>query len=310
VNGWHRKRSTRRADIGASGFALPELLVVIVILGLLAAGAVFAARHVRESAVQSVCETDRRTVDRATQVWMQSNPATPTMDDLVDTGLLRNPSQLHTIGAAGDAVARPDGECGSLGGPLEAALAGDGGGPQGAGGGGSSPAPAGGDGDSPAPAGGDGDSPAPAGGDGNPQSPAGGDGSQAPGDSLPAGQAIEFTLTWTGNADLDVWVQGPSGELVNWASAGASGALLDFDIVPPSPDAVGPHVERVVWPADLAMQGNYTAWAQFQSAGWGAQDGATYVLTLRSGDEVVATTTGPIGELGTQSNPLLAEITA
>lgn len=89
--------------------------------------------------------------------------------------------------------------------------------------------------------------------------------------------------------------------------SGSSGAgRLDVDVVPPAHAAVGPHVERIVWPT--AAPGEYAPWAQFQSVGWGHEDGAGFVLTARRGGQIVATITGPIGEAGERSRAVLAAI--
>lgn len=118
------------------------------------------------------------------------------------------------------------------------------------------------------------------------------------GGGVPAGTAperLEVALTWTGNADLDLWVRSPSGELVWWSVSPVGAAALDLDVVPPTPSEIGPHTERIVWPAGTASHGEYVAWPRFESAGWGPQTSATYSLTIRLGATILATDGGPIG---------------
>jgi type II secretory pathway pseudopilin PulG len=113
--------------------------------------------------------------------------------------------------------------------------------------------------------------------------------------------SIVLTLTWTGNADLDLWVEDPQGHIVGWAAPTApDGGFLDIDEVPPRPDSLGPHVERVTWPA--VTSGAYVAWVRFASGGWGPQGAGTgYTLAVRADDELLGSAGGAIGHQGEQS---------
>jgi len=82
---------TRSADTRhESGFALVELLVVIVILGILAAVAVFAVGGVSDRGRRSACETDVDTVTAASEAYYVPNAGyAPTLAALVTAKYLR-----------------------------------------------------------------------------------------------------------------------------------------------------------------------------------------------------------------------------
>jgi hypothetical protein len=121
----------------------------------------------------------------------------------------------------------------------------------------------------------------------------------APAATAPASAGLEVTLSWTGNADLDLWARAPDGNFTGW-SAPATTGRLDTDEIPVSPAALGPHVERITW-SPGSPAGSYLAWLRVESDGWGPQGTATYTLTVRSGDEVLAATRGAIGSKGTDA---------
>ena len=83
---------------GQSGFTLIELLVVIAILGILSAVVVFAVKGVSDKGETSAIKTDERTIRTAQEVFCgKSGRYAITTAELVDAGLLREPSQLHHI---------------------------------------------------------------------------------------------------------------------------------------------------------------------------------------------------------------------
>jgi type II secretory pathway pseudopilin PulG len=242
---------------------LPEVLVVIVVLGALAAATAIAMRGLRSDADVAACEFDRATVERAAALWQEGVDATPDGDQLVGAGLLRTDSDLFEFDAAGRVVAAPGGPCAVLSPTAEVAA--------------------------------------------SDVTPSGGGGTESA--ATATDDVIEVSLAWTGNADLDVWVRTPTGELIGWTGAGAGGGHLDTDVVPATPEATGPHVERIVWPPMSATGGDYVAWADFRTPGWGEQPAASFVLKVRRGDEVLASLDGPIGLPGTSSAELVATVT-
>lgn len=270
----------RRGVHRDTGATLPELLVVLVVLGLLAVAVVAVVGRLRSDAVATSCVAERATLERAAALWQREHDESPSVEALVDATLLRDGDTAYEFSPDGRLVARADSRCGSAGPVVEQA----GPPPPGA----FSERPAGGTGD-----GGTTENGATGG-------PASGDG--------PVDPPLEVTLTWTGNADLDLWLRTPSGELVGWTHSGSDGAHLTADVVPPSPDAVGPHVERIVWPASAMPTGEFHAVAAFRTDGWGPQTSTGYVLTLRRNGAVVASAAGPISPAGTQSPALVATV--
>jgi prepilin-type N-terminal cleavage/methylation domain-containing protein len=81
------------------GFTLVELLVVIVILGILAAVVVFAVNGIQDRGQLNACKADAKTVRNAVEAYRATNNPTdtPAMTDLVTAGLLSSGSTLHTV---------------------------------------------------------------------------------------------------------------------------------------------------------------------------------------------------------------------
>ena len=72
------KHTFKDKNLIQSGFTLVELLVVIVILGILAAVVVFAVGGITNSSKTSACKIEVRTVNTATQAFYAQNNRYPT----------------------------------------------------------------------------------------------------------------------------------------------------------------------------------------------------------------------------------------
>jgi prepilin-type N-terminal cleavage/methylation domain-containing protein len=66
-------RSMEKKRSGEAGFTLVELLVVIVILGILAAIVVFAVGGVTDKGQSAACKTDRATLEAAEEAYFAQN---------------------------------------------------------------------------------------------------------------------------------------------------------------------------------------------------------------------------------------------
>lgn len=68
---------------------------------------------------------------------------------------------------------------------------------------------------------------------------------------------VQFTLTWTGDCDLDLHVIDPSGAEIYYGDpTSATGGTLDVDDIPDA-GATGTHVENIYWPTGSAPRGSY-----------------------------------------------------
>lgn len=85
------------------GFTLVELLVVIVILGILAAVVVFAVNGISDNGQVAACKTDKQTLSTAIEAYRAKNgvSTTPTEANLKSGGLLADVSTYHDISWAG-----------------------------------------------------------------------------------------------------------------------------------------------------------------------------------------------------------------
>ena len=107
--------ATRRR--GDGGFTLIELMIVIVVLGLVAATVLFAASGVSDRGTKSVCESNLKQVETAEAAYFSQFASYTTIPDLVSRRLLRqeptSPDYSFTVDlATGDVTSTPD--CSSL----------------------------------------------------------------------------------------------------------------------------------------------------------------------------------------------------
>jgi prepilin-type N-terminal cleavage/methylation domain-containing protein len=79
--------ATRRSSDG--GFTLIELMIVIVVLGLVAATVLFAASGVSNRGTQSVCKTNLKQIEGAEEAYFSQVGEYASIPELVARRLLR-----------------------------------------------------------------------------------------------------------------------------------------------------------------------------------------------------------------------------
>lgn len=89
-----RLRDSRKKE---EGFTLVELLVVIVILGILAAVVVFAVGGITDKGQSSACSADKRTLETAEEAHFAKNTSYGTEAALVTAGFLRAVSSKYDV---------------------------------------------------------------------------------------------------------------------------------------------------------------------------------------------------------------------
>jgi len=97
-------RSAQKKRSGEAGFTLVELLVVIVILGILAAIVVFAVGGINDKGQTSACKADRSSVETAEEAFYASQKPKGfyvDMAGLVSGGFLHEASTLHDVTLTG-----------------------------------------------------------------------------------------------------------------------------------------------------------------------------------------------------------------
>ncbi len=103
----HLRSRTADKTLLQKGFTLVELLVVIVILGILAAVVVFAIGGTQARAKVSACKSEQATVETAYEAYKAQNDdvVPPNMKALTDGGYLRRtPTYVSGWDAAGNAT--------------------------------------------------------------------------------------------------------------------------------------------------------------------------------------------------------------
>ena len=104
------RRAMEKKRSGEGGFTLVELLIVIVILGILAAIVVLAIGGLSGSAQTATCKSGAKTVESAEDAYFASTTpsAYGTIAQLETAGLLKQPANQIPFTAAG-AVGPPPG---------------------------------------------------------------------------------------------------------------------------------------------------------------------------------------------------------
>ena len=116
---------------------------------------------------------------------------------------------------------------------------------------------------------------------------------------------LSFRLTWTGTADVDLYVQSPLGEPVNYGLRhAASGGELDVDCNFRSEEFESSEfrhmcempMENIYWPHGTAPRGEYEFWLLLPNPeGMTAED--TFTLEVRLSDRVVWSARGKVADL-------------
>lgn len=85
------------------GFTLVELLIVIVILGILAAVVVFAVGGITDRGQENACEVGKRTLETAVEAYYADNGSYPTGIAQLQGGFIREvPADWSISGAGGN----------------------------------------------------------------------------------------------------------------------------------------------------------------------------------------------------------------
>jgi prepilin-type N-terminal cleavage/methylation domain-containing protein len=83
-------RAIRKRDAGEGGFTLVELLVVIVVLGVLAAVVVFSVGGISNKSKSAACSSDVNSVQTAEEAYYAQHNAYTSIANLVTAKLLRS----------------------------------------------------------------------------------------------------------------------------------------------------------------------------------------------------------------------------
>jgi general secretion pathway protein G len=106
------QESQDRAGSREEGFTLAELLVVVVILGILAAVVVFAVGNSTDNAKSSACDAERSTLETAIEAYRAQTGEYPTSNTALtqtETRFLRHEPTLYQVNASGDgSISRTD----------------------------------------------------------------------------------------------------------------------------------------------------------------------------------------------------------
>ena len=84
------------------GFTLIEMLIVVIILGILAAVVVFGVATFREDSVENACVTDAKSVETAAAAYKAKTGSTPTMANLTSGDYLKQAPNTSKTAAGED----------------------------------------------------------------------------------------------------------------------------------------------------------------------------------------------------------------
>lgn len=116
---------------------------------------------------------------------------------------------------------------------------------------------------------------------------------------------LSFRLTWTGTADVDLYVKSPLGEPVNYGTRRArSGGELDVDCNFRSSAVEASEfrhmcdapMENIYWPRGTAPPGDYEFWLLLPNPN-GMTGVDAYTLEVRLRDRVIWSLQGTVAEL-------------
>ena len=97
-------------NIAQKGFTLVELLVVIIILGILAAVVIFAVQSTRENSKEKACNTEKETIRAAMAAFAAADPDNNMPQTFADIDPFLETEPSYYSFASG-AITRTDPEC-------------------------------------------------------------------------------------------------------------------------------------------------------------------------------------------------------
>ena len=108
---------------------------------------------------------------------------------------------------------------------------------------------------------------------------------------------LSFRVSWTGKADIDLYVESPLDESINYAITRApSGGQLDIDCNYHGVRMCDAPMENIFWPRGGAPHGSYRFWILLVDPG-GLQEDDRYTLEVRRGRRVTWSTSGRVADL-------------
>jgi hypothetical protein len=110
---------------------------------------------------------------------------------------------------------------------------------------------------------------------------------------------LSFRVSWNGEADVDLYVESPLREPINYAVPSSnSGGRLDIDCNFHGVRMCEAPMENIFWPAGTAPPGIYRFWILLPDAA-GMQPADEYRLEVRRGRTVIWSRRGRVAELAT-----------